>query len=44
MAAEKSIVVAESVKVAVERSKMKLVMVLVVLSWEITTLIFSSVY
>ena len=45
VAAEKSMVVAESIKVAAERSKMKLAMFFVVLSWEITTtFIFSNVY
>ena len=45
MPAEKSTVVAVSVKVAAERSKMKLAMVLVVLFWAIITgLIFSNVY
>jgi hypothetical protein len=44
VAAEKSMVVAESMKVAAERSKMKLAMFFVVLSWTITTaLIFSNV-
>src|ERR1044072_8838330 len=44
VAAEKSMVVAESMKVAAERSKMKLAMFFVVLSWTITTtFIFSSV-
>src|ERR1044072_7805224 len=45
VAAEKSMVVIESIKVAAERSKMKLAMFFVVLSWAITTaLIFSNVY
>ena len=45
MVADKSVVVVETVKVAAEMSKMKLAMVLVVLSSAITTtLIFSSVY
>ena len=45
VAAEKSMVVVESIKVAAERSKMKLAIFFVVLSWAITTaLIFSNVY
>ena len=43
--AEKSMVVAESVKVTTERFKMKLAIVLVVLSWAITiAFIFINVY
>ena len=43
--AEKSMVVAESVKVTTERFKMKLAIVLVVLSWAITIVfIFINVY
>src|ERR1044072_1213161 len=45
VAAEKSMVVVESIKVAAERSKMKLGTFFVMLSWAITTaLIFSNVY
>src|ERR1044072_5126043 len=45
VAVEKSVVVAESMKVAAERSKMKLARIFIVLSWAITTaLIFSNVY